>query len=115
MPTRPKTSREGKSPARSPLLQAVHDTAADLDRHGFIDKRRMQKIEALCMAPVPDYDSARIRALRERLQLSQSVLAALLNTSDSTVRKWEQGDKSPSGPSLKLLNLLDRKGLDAVL
>lgn len=115
MPTRPKTSREGKSTARSPLLQAVHDTAVDLDRHGFIDKRRMQKIEALCLEPVPAYDSASIRALRERFQLSQSVLAALLNTSDSTVRKWEQGDKSPSGPSLKLLNLLDRKGLDAVL
>ena len=54
-------------------------------------------------------------ALRERLQLSLSVLASLLNTSDSTVRKWEQGDKRPSGPSLKLLHLLDRKGLEAVL
>jgi len=31
------------------------------------------------------------------------------------VRSWEQGDKRPSGPSLKLLNLIDRKGLEAVL
>ncbi|MBA4193869.1 MAG: transcriptional regulator [Comamonadaceae bacterium] len=115
MTTQPTTPRKARSTARSPLLQAVHETAADLDRHGFIDKRRMQKIEALCLEPVPDYDSARIRALRERLQLSQSVLASLLNTSDSTVRKWEQGDKRPSGPSLKLLHLLDRKGLEAVL
>ena len=38
-----------------------------------------------------------------------------MSASASTVRKWEIGDKRPSGPSLKLLNLLDRKGLEAVL
>jgi putative transcriptional regulator len=42
------------------------------------------------------------------------VLAAVLNTRLSTVRKWEVGDQHPRGPSLKLLNLLDRKGLEAV-
>jgi putative transcriptional regulator len=38
----------------------------------------------------------------------------MLNISASTVRKWEAGDKQPSGPSQKLLDLIDRKGLDAV-
>ncbi len=70
---------------------------------------------ALCLAPVPAYDSSQIRALRDKLKLSQAVLAAVLNTSLSTVRKWEIGDKHPSGPSLELLNLLERKGLEAVL
>lgn len=42
-------------------------------------------------------------------------LGAVLTTSASTVRKWETGEKHPSDPSLKLLNLLERKGLDAVL
>ena len=56
-----------------------------------------------------------VEALRERVKLSQTVLASVLNTSASTVRKWEIGEKHPSGPSLKLLSLLDRKGLDAVL
>ncbi|MBK9442949.1 MAG: helix-turn-helix domain-containing protein [Comamonadaceae bacterium] len=51
--------------------------------------------------------------LRQRLQLSQSVLAAVLNTSLSTVRKWEATEKHPGGPSLTLLSLLDRKGLEA--
>lgn len=60
-------------------------------------------------------DSECIRALREHLKLSQTVLASVLNTSASTVRKWEIGEKHPSGPSLKLLDLLERKGLDAVL
>jgi len=35
--------------------------------------------------------------------MSQAVFAAVLNTSVSTVQKWEIGEKRPSGPSLKLL------------
>ena len=54
-------------------------------------------------------------ALRERHRLSQAVLASVLNTSLSTVRQWEIGEKHPSGPSLKLLSLLDRKGLGALI
>ena len=107
MPTKP------KSPKR--ILQAVHETAADLHRLGFIDKRKMQRFDALCIEPVPHYDGEKIRALRDHLNLSQAVLAAVLNISVSTVRKWELGDKHPSGPSLKLLSLLERKGLEAVL
>jgi len=106
-------STKPKSPSR--ILQAVHETAADLHRLGFIDKRKMQRFDALCIEPVPDYDGEKIRALRDHLNLSQAVLAAVLNTSVSTVRKWELGDKHPSGPSLKLLSLLERKGLEAVL
>jgi putative transcriptional regulator len=104
-----------KTKARSPIHEAVHATAADLHRLGFIDKRKMRKFDALCLDPVPDYDAEKIRALRDHLKLSQAVLAAVMNTSLSTVRKWEIGEKHPSGPSLKLLNLLDRKGLEAVL
>lgn len=99
----------------SRILDAVHETAGDLHRLGFIDKRKMRQYDAFCLEPVPEYDAAKIRALRESLQLSQAVLASVLNTSVSTVRKWEVGDKKPSGPSLKLLNLIERKGLDAVL
>lgn len=104
-----------KTNAKNRILEAVHETAADLHRLGFIDKRKQQKFEALCLEPIPPYDSTRIRALRKHLNLSQAVLASVLNTSPSTIRKWEIGEKRPSGPSLKLLSLLDRKGLEAVL
>ena len=104
-----------KTRAKSRIFEAVHQTAGDLHRLGFIDKRKMRRFDALCLDPVPEYDSGKIRALRDHLQLSQAVLAAVLNTSLSTVRKWEIGEKHPSGPSLKLLDLLDRKGLEAVL
>jgi putative transcriptional regulator len=93
----------------------VHETAGDLYSAGFIDKRRMRQYDALCLAPVPSYSSRRIRALRQRYRLSQAVLASVLNTSVSTVRQWEIGEKRPSGPSLKLLDLLDRKGLEVLI
>ena len=107
MKTRPKS--------KSKIFEAVHETASDLHRLGFIDKRKMNKFDALCLDPIPDYDSEKIRALRDHLQLSQAVFAAVLNTSLSTVRKWEVGDKHPSGPSLKLLSLLERKGVEVML
>ena len=99
----------------NPVLAAVHETARDLYSAGFIDKRRMREYSALCMEPIPEYSSKKIRALRARHKLSQAVLASVLNTSVSTVRQWEIGEKRPSGPSLKLLNLLDRKGLEALV
>ncbi len=111
------SSRSARSrPARrSRILRAVHETAGDLYDAGFIDKRRMREFEELCLPPLPEYSGEAIRALRDRYQVSQAVLAAVLNTSLSTVRQWEIGEKRPSGPSVKLLNLLDRKGLRALL
>ncbi|QUP52696.1 helix-turn-helix domain-containing protein [Ralstonia syzygii] len=100
---------------KSAIHDAVHETAADLHCLGFIDKRKMQKYEVLCLELVPEYDAEKIRALRAQFHLSQAMLAAVLNTSSSTVLKWEIGDQRPSGSSQKLLNLIDRKGLEAVL
>ena len=104
-----------KTPRKSRILEAVHDTATDLHSAGFINKRRMREYDALCLTPIPRYSRNKIRALRERHRISQAVLATVLNTSLSTVRQWEIGAKQPSGPSLKLLDLLDRKGLEALI
>jgi putative transcriptional regulator len=101
--------------AKTALLAAMHETAADLHRLGFIDMHKMNKMDALCLEPVPAYSAADIKALRAQNNLSQAVLASVLNTSLSTVRQWEIGHKHPSGPSLKLLSLLQRKGLEAVV
>jgi len=100
---------------KSGILQEVHEMASDLHCLGFIDTRKMRKYDALCLEPVHEYDAEKVRALRERLHLSQGVLASVLNTSVSTVRKWGVGDKKPSGSSEKLLDLIERKGLEAML
>ena len=104
-----------KARAASKILDAVHETARELHAAGFIDMRSMRHYDAMCLEPVPNYSSAKIRALRGRHKLSQAVFASVLNTSLSTVRQWEIGDKHPSGPSLKLLSLLDKKGLEVLI
>ena len=104
-----------KTKANSSIFEAVHETASDMHRLGFINKRKMQQYDALCLKPVPDYDSQRIKALRERLNVSQAVFASLLNTSVSAVRKWEVGDKNPTGTAQKLMHIIDRNGMEIAL
>jgi len=52
-----------------------------------------------------------IKHLRERNHVSQTVFARYLNTSESTVEKWETGAKRPSGMALKLLAVVEKHGL----
>jgi putative transcriptional regulator len=104
-----------KANGKSIILDAVYATAAELHRRGHMDKQTMREFDVLCLEPVSEFSAEKIRALRDALNLSQAVFAAVLNTSVSTVRKWEIGDKRPSAPSMKLLSLLEQKGLEALL
>ena len=74
----------------------------------------MRELDALMQSEVKPLKSGQIKSMREGLRLSQAVFASLLNISVSTVRKWEAGQKSPCGPSLKLLNLVKMRGLEAL-
>jgi DNA-binding transcriptional regulator YiaG len=60
-----KAKSKAKPQTASRVLETVYETASALERFGFIDKRKMQKLDALCMEPIAPYDSAQIRALRE--------------------------------------------------
>ena len=101
--------------SKSRILDEMRETARGLYSAGIISKRRMGEFEALCNLDVEEMPPKKIKSLREKSHVSQAVFAAVLNTSVSTVQKWEIGDKRPSGPSLKLLNLIERKGLESVL
>ena len=100
--------------AKSKILKVVHDGAKDLHEAGLMDGMTMREFDAMCLPPVKQYSAGQIRRLRIKHKASQAVFAAYLNTSKSTVQKWEQGQKKPNGPSLKLLNLVERKGLEAL-
>ena len=67
-----------KTKPENRILEAVHETARDFHRAGFIDVHKMRQYDALCQGSVPAYDSAKIRALRNHFKLSQSVLASAL-------------------------------------
>ena len=47
--------------------------------------------------------------LRKRLGLTQEQFAARFGFSVATLRHWERGDRTPHGPALVLLNLIDRE------
>lgn len=96
------------------LLGTIHETAAGLHRAGVIDKATMREFDSLCLTPVAPMAPEEIRALREREQVSQPVFASYLNVRKDAVSKWERGEKRPNGPSLKLLNLVKTKGLQAI-
>ncbi len=100
---------------KSRILDEMHETARGLHSAGLISKRRMSEFEALRHLDVEEMPPQRIKFLREKAHISQAVFAAVLNTSLSTFQKWEIGDKKPSGTSLKLLTLIQRKGLESVL
>jgi putative transcriptional regulator len=99
---------------RNRILSEMRETAAGLVRTGVVEKQTMKEFDALALAPVRDLSPRQIRSIRTQSRMSQAVFAAVLNTSVSTVQKWEIGEKRPSGPSLKLLDVIQRKGIEAV-
>lgn len=103
-----------KTRTDSGILASVHETAAGLHKVGVIDKATMREFDALCLTPVQQLSPDEIRSLREREQVSQPVFAFYLNVRKDAVSKWERGEKRPDGPSLKLLNLVRAKGLQAI-
>jgi putative transcriptional regulator len=96
------------------ILQVVHKSARDLREAGVMDKTTMREFEALCLPPVKNYTAVQIKRIRIRNKASQAVFAVHLNTSTSTVQKWEQGKKRPRGAALKLLDLVERKGIEVL-
>ena len=104
-----------KKTYRSDALGAVHETASDLHEAGLLDKRTLRKFDELCLTPVHPMQPGEIRALRERERVSQAVFALHLNVSTGLVSQWERGEKHPAGASLKLLTLVQQKGLEAIV
>ena len=99
---------------KSELMEAIHETATGFHKSGTMDKKTMREFDVLCLTPIQDMSPKKIRALRTREKLSQPVFAAYLNVTVSLVSKWERGEKKPQGASLKLLSLVEKKGLEIV-
>lgn len=96
---------------RSTAFEAIHSSARALHRVGAIDKETLRSFDAACLSAPPTYTPGEIKALRELNRVSQPVFARYLNTSESTVEKWETGAKRPSGMALKLLSVVEKHGL----
>ncbi|KAB2886467.1 MAG: helix-turn-helix domain-containing protein [Pseudorhodoplanes sp.] len=109
---------DGKKASR--LTRALLETAADMRETGILNAAAYEKItlrhlgEAEPVAVEP-LTGAEIRALRERARMSQAVFAKYLNLTVGYVSQLERGAKRPTGAALALLNVIRRKGMEAIL
>lgn len=93
------------------ILEVVHESAKGLFDIGLIDAKTMHSFDAKCLPLVKKLTPRQIKQIRLHEKVSQPVFAEYLNASPSTIKKWETGEKHPTGPALKLLNLVAAKGL----
>ena len=87
---------------KSLILEAVRETAKGLHKAGVMDQVTLREFDRMCLPPVDPLQPEEIKRIREASHVSQAVFARLLNTSVSTVQKWEIGQKRPTGTALKL-------------
>lgn len=99
---------------RSHAAAAIHESISDLYEIGLVDKETMRRFDESCLTPVEKLSPAQIKAIREESQVSQTVFARYLNVSPTTGSKWERGEKSPRGSTLKMLTLVKNKGLSCI-
>jgi putative transcriptional regulator len=99
---------------RSEIAGAVHEMISDAHDAGVISRATLRSFDEACLAPAPVLAGEEIKAIREREHVSQPVFAAYLNVSRNLVSDWERGVKQPGGPALRLLSIIQRKGLQAV-
>jgi putative transcriptional regulator len=99
----------------SKIIDAMLETAHDLHEAGVMNEVTMREFDAMALPPVKEYTAEQIKRIRMKNKVSQPVFAAFLNASPSTVKSWEQGEKHPKGSTLRLLEIVERKGLKVLV
>lgn len=101
--------------ANKRLRQELIEGMEALAEIGAVDGATMRDFREDLLSPPPAYSPDGIREIRESFGVSQAVFAALMNVSLSTVQKWEQGQKAPSAPACKLLEIVKQNGLSILV
>lgn len=110
-------SRKTKAPTNR-LTEELLETARDMQLSGLLTKAAHSKItmrHARSAPVVVTLTGDEIKSLREKCHVSQAVFAKYLNLTADYVSKLERGEKRPNGPALVLLDVIRRKGIEAIL
>lgn len=100
-----------KGKYKSDAFEAIHTGATALHKVGAISKTTMRDFDDAALSAPTSLASAEIKKIREQARVSQAVFARRLNTSASTVEKWETGANRPSRLALKMLVVVRKHGL----
>ncbi len=103
-----------KTKYKSDAFAAIHSSAVALQKVGAIDAVTMRKFDESCLTTPANLKPIQIKRIRQSAHVSQPVFARYLNTSESTIQKWESGSKQPSGMALKLLAVVQKHGLEVL-
>lgn len=114
MKTKSKTKTKTKTPYKSDAFEAIHSAVTGMYNSGTISKATMRDFDETCLSAPAEMSAEEIQQLREMHHVSQPVFARYLNTSESTVEKWESGVNRPSGIALRLLNVVKKHGLEVL-
>ena len=99
----------------SNIQDTINDLADGLYRADIIDKKTLRDLTDDDLPPLIEYTGEEIHELRLRQKVSQAVFAKYLNISPSMIRSLEQGQRHAHGAILKLLNIVARHGIDALI
>ena len=103
---------------QSRLTSELLEMANDMARSGIMSKEKHDKITKRLLGPLPPrkpVTPAQIRVMRERAKMSQAVFAHHLNVTPGYISQLERGTKHPTGAALALLDVIRRKGIEAIL
>jgi len=99
----------------SKIEKLVQTSVKSLYDAGIVDAITMREFEVIKTKKMKDFTPRQIKRLRLSCKISQPVLAKLLNVSQSAIKQWEIGERHPSGPAIKLLNLISEHGIESVI
>lgn len=100
---------------QSRLLKEAHEMASDLHDADIIGMTTMREFDALCLPDVHELSPAKIKKIRQQAKMSQAIFARIINVSIAAIKQWERGERKPSGAALKLLNLVEAKGIEVLI
>jgi putative transcriptional regulator len=114
-----RTRRKPRITAKTRMRAEIVEISRALHKVGAISATDLEKTTIAMLGrdalpKVPVLSPAEIVAVRERVGVSQAVLAGFLNVGVTTVSQWERGVRRPTGTALKLLHVVRAKGLEAL-
>ena len=99
----------------SNLQDTINDLAQGLHKANVIDIKTLRELTDDELPVLVEYTGEEIQQLRKSQRLSQTVFAKYLNISPAMIRSLEQGQRHAHGAILKLLNIIDRHGIGALI
>ncbi len=98
----------------SNLRETINDLANDLHQAEMIDIITLRDLTEKSLPELNEYTGQEIQVLRKDQHLSQAAFAKYLNISPAMIKSLELGQRKAQGAILRLLNIVERRGLSGL-